>query len=376
MTTRLAHVIPNLLLSSGGPARNVPRLCEALVDAGFAVELHAVGAAADAAPVASKVELRLAPASAPRRLGRSPALARAVSGSKAELIHAHALWMLPLGYAARAARRRNLPLVISPRGMLADWAIRRSPLKKLMAGLFLHPGALHGAAGWHATSTQEADEIRRRGFRQPICVAPNGVEPISVSEHAVRAAYAPHAPEIAGRRVLLFFSRFHSKKRVIELIADFAGLAPRHPEWRLLLAGIPEEYDVARLRAEAQLAGVADRVAVVDARALPPPYALADLFVLPTHNENFGRVVPEALICGVPVLTTTGTPWSELEQERAGRWVPIDGLASALDGLMSLEAGTRREMGACGQRFVRDRYGWPQVIRPLVEFYRQLGAHP
>jgi glycosyltransferase involved in cell wall biosynthesis len=370
MSLTVAHVVPNLDATSGGPAENVPRLCGALAAAGLDVELHTIGAVPE--HVAASVRVAAAAGAWPARIGRSPGLARGLRASKAHLYHAHCLWMLPLGYAARAARERGVPLVISPRGMFAKWALRRSPLKKLVAQRLFHPHAFRQAAGWHATSEQEAEEIRRLGFRQPICVAPNGIEPVSEDPGQVRDAYLRAAPELNGRRILLFFSRLHSKKRPLELLAEFAALAAKHPEWHLLLVGIPEEYDVVQLRSVAESLAIAGRTTVLDGHDLPKPYALAELFVLPTHNENFGRVVAEALAAGVPVLTTTGTPWSEIEAAGAGRWAPLERVSHDLDELLALPSTVLRAMGTRGRRLMLERYDWSTVVRPLVDFYREL----
>jgi glycosyltransferase involved in cell wall biosynthesis len=369
---RVVHVVPDLAPESGGPAENVPRLCAALREAGVAAELLTVGAVPGSLP--PDLPARGLRAAMPARLRRSPELARALTEAPADVLHAHCLWQLPLGYAARAAHRRRLPLVISPRGMLAPWSLRRSALLKLVARLLVHPGAFGRAAGWHATSEQEARDIAAYGLTQPVCVAPNGIEPPADDPVAARAAYLAVAPELRGRRVLLFYSRFHPKKRVLELVRDFAALAATHPQWHLLLAGIPQAYTPERLLQEARAAGLAGRVTALDGRSLPKPYALAELFVLPTHDENFGRAIAEALAHGLPVLTTRGTPWSEVETWGAGRWVTLEGVRPALDQLLALAPDTLRQMGERGRTAVLERYAWPVVVRPLVEFYRELLA--
>lgn len=364
------HVVPDLRPESGGPAENVPRLCAALRDAGVAAELLTVGPLPATLPPG--LPARGCTAAAPARLRRSPELARTILERPADAIHAHCLWQLPLDYAAHAAGRRGLPLVVSPRGMLAPWSFRRSPALKLLARLLVHPGAFRRASGWHATSEQEARDIAGAGLRQPVCVAPNGIEPARPDIEAVRAAYYAVAPELQDRRVLLFYSRFHPKKRVLDLIHDFAALAAARPDWHLLVVGIPEAYGPQRLMAEARASGIGARTTALDGRLLPKPYPLAELFVLPTHDENFGRAVAESLAHGVPVLTTQGTPWAELEVWRAGRWVALQDVRRALGELLDLAPDALRQMGERGRQGVLENYAWPVVVRPLVEFYRSL----
>ena len=367
---RIALVVPNLEPQSGGPAQNVPRLAEALAEQGLDVEVHAVGAT----PASSRPRLDYwgsAPAR-PRRLGRSPQMAERLLATRADILHANCLWMLPLGYAARAAQAKGTPLVISPRGMLAPWSLKRSRWKKALASLLVHPGALQGATAWHATSLQEADDIRRLGFGQPICVAPNGVDPAAADERVARSYYLHAAPELEGKRILLFYSRLHAKKRVRELLADFARIAEGHADWHLLAVGIPEEFTVAALRGEAERLGIGARTTILDGRQAPKPYSLAQLFVLPTHDENFGGVVVEALASGVPVLTTTGTPWEDLNRVGAGRWVPIEEFPGELERLMALAPADLAAAGERGRRWVLDAFDWREIAATMKRFYEGL----
>ena len=354
---RVALVTASLDPAQGGPSRNVPRLAEALRQAGVEAQVHA--------PEAGTSGLA-------RRIGRSPELERRLLASGVNLIHAHGLWMMPLGYACRAAREGAVPLIISPRGMLAPWALRRSRWKKALAQRFLHPGAFERASGWHATSKKEADDIRRQGFRQPVCVAPNGIDPPTERSEDVRSTYERLAPEMAGRRVLLFYSRFHSKKRIAELIRDFALLAERRAAWHLLVVGIPGEYSVEQLRAHASACGVSGRVSIHDGRGLPPPYGVAELMALPTHDENFAQVVVESLVRGVPVLTTTGTPWEDLPVVGAGGWVDIERFTDELGQWMGKPTSELRIAGERGRSWALARFTWESVAAELVAFYRAL----
>jgi glycosyltransferase involved in cell wall biosynthesis len=366
---RIALVVPDLHPESGGPAHNVPRLAEALAARGADVELHTAGRTCPRD--SANVRQYWSPSAWPRRLGRSPGLRQSLLGAGADLIHANCVWMLPLHYAARAARKTAAPLVISPRGMLAPWALERSKLRKALASLWVHPGAFEQAAGWHATSGLEADELRAYGVRAPICVSPNGIDTPAEDSSAIRQRYLALAPELAEKRVALYYSRFHSKKRVLELLRDFSS-RPEAEAWHLLLVGLPEEYSLASLRAAAAGLAIEDRVTVLDGRGLPPPYALAELLVLPSHSENFGQVVAEALSRGVPVLTTTGAPWRELNELGAGECVPLAEIPGALSRLLCLSPAELRQRGGRGKAWALDRFAWSKVADVLLEFYEEM----
>jgi len=101
-------------------------------------------------------------------------------------------------------------------------------------------------------------------------------------------------------------------------------------------------------------------------------YRDADLFVLPSHSENFGLVVAEALACGVPVITTRGTPWEDLVTHRCGWWteIGVEPLANALREALRLSDEERQHMGRRGRKLVEENYTWPAAAKKMVAVYR------
>jgi glycosyltransferase involved in cell wall biosynthesis len=366
---RVVHVTADLGVAGGGVAKAVLPLARAQLAAGADVRVLGTGAplgeARGGPPLASF------PRGWPVRLAVSPGLRRALASVQADVIHAHGVWLRPLGYAAAASRRSGVPLVVSPHGMLSPWALGRGRLRKWLAGRVVHPGAFDAVSAWHAASELEASELRQRLGRVRVCVAAHGVSPPPPDLEAGRRLDAAAAP---GRRRLLFYSRFHHKKGVRELIRIFAALAPEHPDWDLWLVGLPESDDVASLRRRAARAGVGERVTVLDGRSCPAPWPLAELLALPSHSENFGLVVLEALAAGIPVITTTATPWSALERVGAGRCVPLSGFASALAGLMAEPPQRLAEAGARGREWALGEFDWGRSAGRLLDEYAALIA--
>jgi glycosyltransferase involved in cell wall biosynthesis len=369
---KVAQIVSSLAARHGGPSRSVRGLAEGLARRGHRVELLTTGSIEEAAvEAAGSLSLHVYDRGWPQSIARSPLLQLHLWSHPADVIHHHGLWQRPLLYASETSKRTSAPLVISPRGMMCDWAWNHHRLKKQLAAWFVHPGSFASAAGWHATSAEEADDIRRRGYTQPICVAPNGVIPPSPDELKAEARHwHERLPSLARHRVALFYSRFHSKKRVIELI-DLWLSAPRG-DWVLLLAGIPEEYSVNQLDSYVLRNGGTGRIIVQDGTNRPPPYAVASLFLLPSHSENFGLVIAEALVRGVTVLATETTPWRELSAQGAGRCVSWKNFGVSLADLLSMSSEALHESGLRARSWAQASFSWDQVALRLDSFYAQL----
>lgn len=370
---RLCHIVPSLAERHGGPSKSVRALANHAVEAGTQVELLSTQLPGEIITPGEddRARIRVFPRIAPRWLVRSPGLQEHLLTTPYRCIHHHSLWLLTLRYAAEASRRQGIPLIISPRGMMNSWAWRHHRWRKRLAELLVHPGAFQQAAGWHATSAEEASDIHTLGFRQPVCVSPNGVNlPTEADLAAARTIWQELCPAVRTRPVALFYSRLHRKKRVRELIDLWLG-APRG-DWLLLIVGTAEEYTAAELAAEVSRQGGSERITVLDGAGRPPPYAVASLFVLPSHSENFGLVIAEALAAGVPALVTDTTPWSDLGPNRAGWCVHWDEFGDTLRQALFTPPQELRAMGRSGQSWVAREYSWSRAAGLLHGFYRHL----
>lgn len=366
----LCHVVPSLEDRHGGPSKSVRALANAMAATETTDLLTTLEPGQQMlAPADDAAAIHVFERETPRWLCTSAGLARQLANTSYDVVHSHALWLLTLRYAHEAARSRGVPLVISPRGMMSGWAWQHRRWRKRLAGWLVHPGAMAAAAGWHATSEEEANDIRALGFRQPICVAPNGVElPTPADLSAARTAWLAEFPQLASRRVALFYSRFHRKKRLRELIDLWLTTAPA--DWVLLVAGVPEEYSLAEVRS--WCAATPERIIVADGRTRPPPFAVAQLFLLPSHSENFGLVVAEALAARVPALVTDTTPWTQLAKHEAGACVAWEDYARTLRSVLAESSDVLAACGDRGRAWVAQEFTWQRAATRLLDFYRNL----
>lgn len=386
----LLHVVPSINPRTGGPAASVPGLAGALARAGVGTTIASLdyethGAVPDVPGVRS---LACRPSALGRRLrGWSPALRRLIFEAAAgtDIVHSHALWMVPGIYARQAAEQFARPLVVSPRGMLDPWSLERSRLKKRLAAWAYENRNLRAARLLHATSDLEAESIRRFGLRQPIAVLPNGVDLPQTNEIPQRELLERRFPELCGKRWLLFLGRLDPKKGLDLLLEIWRELGPVHPDWRLVIAGPDlEGYGsklVASVLRDPALLARTTFAGMLEGAEKSEALAHAELFVLPTRGENFGIAIAEALAHGTPVLTTTAAPWGELMSRDCGWWVlPEAGaVRAALASALRLPASELERLGSNGRSLVRERYSWNSIGERWVEVYRWLlsgGAPP
>jgi glycosyltransferase involved in cell wall biosynthesis len=372
---RSVHVIAGLDRAHGGPSYTVPRLCRALATLGAEARLLSV-AGADGCDISlDDVGGRCFPrdwARVPmvRDLRCSSGLARALHElvPKVDVIHDHGLWLMPNVDAGRAALLARKPFVVAPRGMLAPAALAFSGLKKSMVWALLQGDVVRRAACIHATSEQEHDEIRDFGLKNPVAIVPNGIDLPELGERSISAA--------AADRVVLSLGRIHPKKGLDRLVRAWASLEAGHPEWRLRIVG-PDELGHARelvaLASELKARHVSVEKSVAG-EAKIAAYQQADLFVLPTLNENFAITVAEALAAGTPVIATKGAPWHALQSEGCGWWIDhgVEPLAAALANAMVMKREALQAMGAKGRAWMARDFSWDRVARDMVDVYHWL----
>ena len=306
---------------------------------------------------------------------------------KPDLVHLHGIWQYELHRCAVICRRWKIPYVVAPRGMLEPWSLKTKWLKKRIARWLYQDRDLKMAAALHATAESEADQFRKLGLTNPIIVSPNGVNVPEVSKRVARECEV----EARKARRVLFVSRMHPKKGVLELLEAWASVRPKEWQCELVytLNGDEERAYEARVKERIASLGLsyvgkdADAMSAADFILTGPlndaekwsAYERADLFVLPTYSENFGIVVAEALWAGVPVVTTKGTPWNELVERQCGWWIelpPKESLEMALREATSQDCETLREMGARGRKLVEEKYTWKAVCDAMVEGYRKV----
>ena len=304
-------------------------------------------------------------------------MARWLSGhvDRYDVVHVHALFSFAPDLAAWLARRRGVPYVIRPLGVLNRYGMRaRRPWLKRLSLRLVHGPLLRDAAAVHFTSQAEADEAAELGIPMRGIVIPLGVEIPGPGDREVLLA---RLPALVGARVLLFLSRLDPVKNLEALIDAFACIAADTPDVRLLVCGAGEAGYVASLKVRAEARGVAGRIewaGEVRADEKASAFALADLFVLPSHSENFGIAVLEAMAAGVPVVVSERIPLADRIVDAGAGWrcgTDAPSLATALRAALAPEID-RSAIGERAQDLVRIEYSVEAMGRRLKTLYEQI----
>ena len=295
---------------------------------------------------------------------------------KFDIVHIHGLYRFPPTYAARLARQKNVPYVITPHGSLDPFlyptSSRSVRLKRIYERLFDLPN-LHGASAIHYTADEERERASFLSLRAPSFIVPNGLDWSRYRE-------LPEWGEMRERwgwdmkPLILFLGRIHFKKGLDLLIPAFDALLKKVTEAQLAIVG-PENDDFGRkvrdwVR-ERRLESSVHFVGSLEGRDVVQAYVDADVFVLPSYTENFGMTVAEAMACKLPVVISDQVN-IHAEVANAGAGIvtrcDVDEVAQAMESLL-LDADRRDEMGEAGRRLVQERYTWPAIVEALTREY-------
>lgn len=364
MNFKVLHTISSIDLSGGGPSKSISDLANHQGLQGNDVTIFTHASENPYLTESSHPNLRLVFI---KKTQFTRSLNALLKCEKFNLLHGHGIWQMPVHHMVQLANNSNIPYLISPRGMLEPWSLATGKWKKKLAMALFQRNDLKQAACIHATAKMEAENIRNLGFKNPIAVIPNGID---LMEFPLKKGKSK-----TEKQTILFLSRIHPKKGIENMVEAWHRIdASIKGDWQIEIAGNGDENYVASLQKIIDEKGLAKEIQIIGPQfgeAKLSTYHRADLFVLPTYSENFGIVVAEALACGVPVITTKGAPWEELNTHHAGWWIDIgvEPLKEALSMAMKLSDAERHQMGLNGRKLVEENYSIESVAQKMIRLY-------
>lgn len=284
--------------------------------------------------------------------------------SEGNIIHGHGVWRPSNLVYLLKDKDSKCKLLCSPRGMLTEWAMSHRKLRKAPFWRTLQKPALDRVDCFHVTAESELEDIRRLGFKQPAAIIPNGVDVPILSK------------DVSKDNTILFLSRLNKKKGLDILLESWKRIYNDHPQWKLVVAGPQYESFAKNLIKRSEEIGLKNIEFVGETLGEDKInlFQSSKIFVLPSYSENFGIVIAEALSNAVPVITTTGTPWSEIIDNRCGWYISpnTDELTHCLREAIELSDEELLNMGLRGREWMQKEFGWENISTTMHSVYEWL----
>lgn len=292
---------------------------------------------------------------------------------KTDVVYLISIFSPPTPFVIHLSKRFDKPLIISPRGQLGKWCLEQgSPFKKLWLRLFIQP--LISRLSWHLTSEEEQRNLKTVYPSAKTFVIPNGIDLKDFENCGLRKdklfykKYCDSVNEYS--KIIISSGRLHSVKgfdiliEAMHLIRDGAQGIEQRADAVLFIAGkdFGEKSNLFNLISLNNLSDKVFLVGHIEGEEKINFLKNADVFALPSHNENFGIVYAEALAAGTPVVASKYTPWRDVEKHNCGKWsenTPEKFAKSILEILQSDNV----QMGLNGRKYVEENYSWEKIGR-------------
>lgn len=362
---KIVHYIPSIDRTAGGTSTYMQVLAKGL---GEIAEVHIITHASENPLVMENCTVHYVHNYQPLSYSWNTSIAFLLDEIGPDVVHVNCCWMPACAAVQRIAQKRGHKVVLTPHGMLEPWIIKRHYWTRKVPALWMYQkAAVQKADCVQATAESERDNLLKLGYNSNIKVVRLGIDAESIE---MKRSWKKS-------RQILFLSRVHVKKGINFLVEAADELRNELQGYKILVAGEGDADYVEAMKRMICDRGLQDIVQLIGGVYGDEKWRLfqtSDFFVLPTHSENFGLAIAESLASGTPVITTVGTPWSDLNSSEAGAWIEIgtEPLVETLRRFLSLSEDELETMGRNGRKLIETKYSAHVMAEQMMEVYKSV----
>ncbi len=366
---RILQTISSLSTLAGGPSRSTYELVKGVRNLGVDIHLLTINPTNPNERVTGQGEewIHAVDNDSKTVFGFSKNFRQVLEFSDFDIYQTNGLWVYPNHITSNLANRKGRPYIITPRGMLYPEALQRSAWKKWLVRKLWFDKEIFNATCIHATCQQEAEHIRSFGYKGPIANIGNVVE---IPEFASLSTSKP-----GGKKIIGYLGRLHQRKNVHGILQALANCPKSvRDNFVFQIMGKGDEAYESFLHQEVERLKLTKNVEFVGFVNGEEKYRrlrdLSALFV-PSDFENFGMIIPEALISGTPVMASLQTPWELLNSTNSGWWIDrsIDNISDIICKLDKMSESEILEMGARGRKMILENFTSEIIAKKMLLLY-------
>lgn len=363
------HTISSLGVNSGGPPLSTTLAVKGIRKQGINTEILTYNSESGRNKnISNKDYIHYLPPPIEKKFAYSKLFKGYLQKNLYDIYHCQGIWQYPTYIAAKHARKFNRPYVITLRGMLYPQQLQSTELhKKLAMSLYLKRD-LEKASCIHATCDEEMRHLRDLGIVSPVAIIPNPID--------TNGGLLKNPVETSAKRRFGYLGRIHSRKNVEHIIYAWDQLRDNVKDSELIIIGDGDKKYLTFLKDEVKRLNLSniEFTGFLSGRTKEQKLASLSYLIVPSDFENFGMIIGEALVRGIPVIASKGTPWKDLETKKCGWWVDNDvkTIRKTMNEAFHISEKRRIEMGKNGKELISQKYTMDKVGKKLGETYRWL----
>jgi glycosyltransferase involved in cell wall biosynthesis len=388
---RVLHICPYMHPAAGGPPVVVERLSLLTPAEGWEATIVTTSLYCDDSgrslqeSLGKSLDIRVLPIVGPRILKRAEGAVNVIDGAvqQADVVHLHTLWHPLNAIARKACQRHGRKYALMPHGMLDPYSLRQKRWRKKIYLAAVERKNLQRSSRLIFTTVHEQSAAQQSlPWLTPSEVIPLGADcPPDVSREACIATFTRLFPQAANRRCLLFLGRIHQKKGLDRLLKILPEISQKHPDTLLVIAGKGDAPYVEHIKRLVHAGGLEQQVlftGMLTGQAKFGAFACAEVFLLPSRQENFAISMAEAMHMAVPVIISDKVnAWPLVKAANAGFVVEEEqielGFAQRIDEILC-DPDMAHRLGKCGNKFALEQLTWQRVARDMVAMYKKMLA--